>query len=67
MYVDGVLSAVGAESSSEIPPYAARLWVGCQQRNGIYEFFVGKMDEVAIWMRPLSAEQVLTWYDATKP
>jgi Concanavalin A-like lectin/glucanases superfamily len=66
-YVDGKLSFVTKESSTAIaalesaPPFS----VGCLPLEQPAQSFIGRLDEVVVWARALSAVDVETWYKAS--
>lgn len=64
VYIDGLLDIVGAESSAMIPgDFTADLHVGHLPNGGNY--FVGAIDEVAVWSRVLSEGEIATLAEAT--
>jgi hypothetical protein len=65
VYVDGVLDVVAKEDSLSIDPYAPDVVIG--YLNGGGGGFVGRIDEVAIWTRALSAANIQALYRATDP
>jgi hypothetical protein len=68
-YVDGQLSFTAPETSSTIPPTTGTppLSIGCLPLGGPAQSFVGRIDEVVLWKRALSAAEVAQWHAATKP
>jgi hypothetical protein len=66
-YVDGAVDVVMPEASTSIQEYTTDLAVGCLPLSGIAQQFVGELDDVAIWNRPLSADEVMSWYLQTEP
>lgn len=56
LYVDGVLDVVTGESSASLPPFDCDLEVGRLVNGG--NTMIGSIDEVAIWRRALSADDV---------
>lgn len=69
VYIDGSFDVVGAEAAASIAPYTAPLQVGCMPSpsNQTMQYFVGLIDEVAVWTRALSDPEIVQWYTATKP
>ena len=65
IYVDGVLDSVHASASSSLAPNTEDIQVGGLPGGG--EPFVGKLDEVAIWTRALSAAEIASVYEAGLP
>lgn len=64
IYVDGVRVADGASSASLVDP-GRPLTIGAG-RGGVYCYFRGALDEVAIYGEALSAARVTAHYDAAK-
>lgn len=58
LYINGVLDTVAHESSSTLPATDTAIEVGRLVNGG--NTFVGTIDEVAIWTRALSTEEVHT-------
>lgn len=58
LYINGVLDTVAHESSSTLPSTDSAIEVGRLVNGG--NTFVGTIDEVAIWTRALSTEEVHT-------
>jgi hypothetical protein len=58
LYINGVLDTVAHESSSTLPATDSALEIGRLVNGG--NTFIGTIDEVAIWTRALSAEEVHT-------
>jgi hypothetical protein len=56
MYIDGALDSVAFEASSSIPDYDSNLEVGRLVNGG--NTMIGLIDEVAVWRRALSAEEI---------
>jgi hypothetical protein len=65
-YADGVVDLVTPEASASIAQFTTDLAVGCLPLSGIAQQFIGELDDVAIWNRPLSADEVMTWYLQTR-
>ena len=62
-YVNGVLVGTSGNLSAQTPRTSSRdLWIG--RETSIYNLN-GTVDEVAIWMRALAAEEIQTVYDLT--
>lgn len=67
IYRNGALEATGAESSATITSSAAPLRVGCMpDMQGSDVSFVGRLDDVALWMRALDDTEVASWYELTR-
>ena len=61
LYINGVLDKVATESSSAIPAYASNLYFGAM--NLAYgTYFVGIIDETAIWKKTFTATEVTELY-----
>lgn len=56
LYVDGALDVVASESSASLPAFDCDLEVGRLVNGG--NTMLGSIDEVAIWRRPLSGDEV---------
>ncbi len=67
IYVDGVLDVVGPESSASATATDADLFIGCLPVSSPTQGFEGKLDEVVIWSRALSAIEVAAWHAQTAP
>ena len=57
-YVDGELVSSRNSSDNDIPNHEAPVYIGAF--NGLGEFTSGSLDEVVIWSRALSAEEIKT-------
>ena len=57
-YVDGELVSSRNSSDSDIPNHEAPVYIGAF--NGLGEFTSGSLDEVVIWSRALTAEEIKT-------
>jgi hypothetical protein len=55
-YVDGVLDVVASENSATLPVYEEDITIGLLPNGG--SLLEGSVDEVAIWNRALSADEV---------
>jgi hypothetical protein len=68
IYTEGLFRTFANETSSTITPFPSRaaLSIGCLPLNGVAQSFGGRMDDVVIWSRALSAAEVSAWYTATK-
>lgn len=68
IYVDGALRSYAPESSSAIATPAAPpdVHVGCLPLSGPAQSLVGRIDDVTLWSRALSAAEVSGWYTATR-
>lgn len=62
LYIDGALDTVAREASAEIPPFTSPLYVGNLPVGG--DRFTGRIDELAVWRRPLDATEVAGLYQA---
>jgi len=69
VYTNGAFDIAGAESAATIPPHNAPLYVGClpSPSNQTMQYFVGLIDEVAVWNRALTDAEITQWYNATRP
>ncbi len=67
VYVDGLPVGTGAETSGAITDFPSPLSIGCLPLANPAQGFVGTVDEVAIWHRALSAQEVATLAAATGP
>jgi hypothetical protein len=69
IYVNGVLDASG-EADTTMSPHAVDLDIGFLAQGGYNDpsgYYVGLIDEVAIWNRALSAAEIAALYSATTP
>ncbi|MDX2012628.1 MAG: LamG domain-containing protein [Myxococcaceae bacterium] len=60
VYVDGELDAVAPETSASLPPRTIPVVLGClpNPAGGLSQSYEGEMDEVALFTRALSADEV---------
>jgi hypothetical protein len=58
LYLDGVLFA-GPEVANN-PPWNSNVAIGIGSRRGQTSFLAGNIDELRVWNKPLSLEQILT-------
>jgi hypothetical protein len=65
LYVDGQLSDVAADTTELTP--GLRLLVGKIDEARKYRQFVGQIDEIAFYARPLSPEEILHHYRLVRP
>jgi hypothetical protein len=65
VYVNGTLDRTAPEDSASIANYASNLNIGVLPQGGAS--FVGKMDEVSIWTRALSATEIVALAAASGP
>jgi Concanavalin A-like lectin/glucanases superfamily len=66
VYTDGVMTGALQEPTSIAPPATEPdLSVGCLPLSGPAQSFVGELDEIVIWDRVLSADDVAGWYQQT--
>lgn len=68
-YVDGAPSFTAPETSSSIAPGTGSppLSIGCLPLGSPAQSFIGRLDEVVLWERALTGDEVARWYAATKP
>ena len=71
VYVNGSLDVTKKETSPSLTPYTSTLHVGCMPAPGAapptQQNFIGEIDEVAIWNRALTDQEITQWYTNTKP
>jgi hypothetical protein len=69
VYVNGTFDLAAAETAASIAPHTAPLRVGClpSPSSQTMQYFVGLLDEVAVWTRALSDPEIAQWFAATKP
>lgn len=72
LFVNGTLDRVLSETASSLTSTAIPLRVGCMlglnsMNQPTTQSFVGMMDDVVIWKRPLSDDEVSAWFRATDP
>jgi hypothetical protein len=60
VYVNGVLDITAKEDSSSIAPYTPNLVIGLLPNGGSH--FAGRIDEVGMWTRALSAAEITSLY-----
>ena len=60
LYIDGVLDVTAGEDSAAIEPYTSDLVIGLLPNGG--DTFVGRIDEVGLWTRALSAAEITSLY-----
>ena len=59
VYVNGILDSVHGETSSSIPDYNSNVYIGnLYSGNSLLKVFKGKIDEVKIFGRALTEEQI---------
>ncbi len=66
VYVDGVLDVDVPVNAATIPTGTSPFYVGCLPLSGPAQFFIGDLDEVAVWTRALSPQEVAAWYTASQ-
>lgn len=66
VYVDGALAEVAGEQVSVVTATTAPLHIGCLPLGQPAQSFVGAIDEVALWTRALSDDEVAMWYGASR-
>lgn len=70
LYVNGLLDGEFDESATSLPVFATPVHVGCMPAGTppyAGQEFVGKLDEVAIWTRALSAAEIMSIASSTTP
>ena len=69
VYTNGSFDVAAAETAASITPHTSPLHIGCLPSPGsqTMQYFVGLIDEVAIWTRALSDPEITQWYTATRP
>lgn len=60
VYINGVLDITANEDSAAIAPYTSNLVIGLLPNGG--ENFIGRIDEVGMWTRALSAAEIASLY-----
>ena len=67
--VNGSFDLAAAETAASIAPHTAPLRVGClpSPSSSTMQYFVGLLDEVAVWTRALTDAEITQWYAATRP
>jgi hypothetical protein len=68
VYTEGLFRSFARETSSAVSDFTnlAPLSIGCLPQNGIEQSMKGRLDDVVVWSRALSAAEVSAWYTATK-
>jgi hypothetical protein len=67
VYLNGQLAGTLAERSASIQPFDSPLWIGCLPQVEPAYGFRGLIDEVAIWHRALSTQEIQLLTNATTP
>lgn len=72
LYINGTQDRVLSETANALSSAAIPLRIGCMiglnsSNMTTTQSFVGQMDDVVIWKRPLSGDEVTAWYRATDP
>jgi hypothetical protein len=69
VYTNGSFDVAAPETAASIAPHTAPLRVGCipSPSAGTMQYFVGLIDEVAVWTRALTDPEIAQWYTSTKP
>ena len=70
LYINGGLDSTHAESTNAaLAKFSSPLYIGCTPApsQSTQQYFLGTMDEVVIWNRPLDDAEIGQWYGATKP
>jgi MSHA biogenesis protein MshQ len=67
VYVNGQVAGTLVESSSSIRAFDSPLWIGCLPLGQAAQGFQGLVDEVAIWHRALSLDEIHSLATATAP
>jgi hypothetical protein len=60
VYINGVLDVTASEESTSIAPYTSNLVIGLLPNGG--DNFIGRIDEVGMWTRALSAAEITSLY-----
>jgi hypothetical protein len=68
LYVNGLLDVAKRETSASLTAFSSTLSIGCMPAPaaGTQQNFIGQIDEVAIWNRALSSDELMRWYTNTK-
>jgi len=68
-YVNGLLDVAKKETSASLTAFTSTLNIGCipAPSLGKQQNFIGQIDEVALWNRALSSEEITRWYTNTMP
>jgi hypothetical protein len=66
IYINGVLDAVGSETSASIGQSGSPLSIGCLPLGTIAQSFEGQLDDVAVWTRAFTERDVAAWYAMTR-
>jgi hypothetical protein len=69
IYVDGQLDTAIPETSTSLTPYPSGLTIGCMRLVPNTQPQIGmggRIDDVGVWTRSFSAQDVIDWYRATK-
>jgi len=69
LYVDGELDAVLPETSPRLTAYPSPLSVGCLPELPATKPQIalgGRIDDVGVWTRAFTAQEVAAWYQATR-
>jgi MSHA biogenesis protein MshQ len=67
VYVSGVRTSTGNERAASIQPFDSPLWIGCLPLTQPAQGFQGLIDEVAVWHRALTPDEVLLLAGASAP
>jgi Concanavalin A-like lectin/glucanases superfamily len=69
VYTNGTFDIAAAETAASITPHTSPLHIGCLPSPSAQtmQYFVGLIDEVAVWTRALSDVEIAQWYTATRP
>jgi hypothetical protein len=69
VYVNGSFDVAAPEAAASIAPHTSPLQIGClpSPSNQTMQYFVGLLDEVAIWTRALSDAEIVQWHGLTRP
>jgi hypothetical protein len=67
-YVDGERTFSATETSAAIPATSGTppLSIGCLPLAGPAQGFIGRIDDVVLWSRALTAEEVALWHAASR-
>lgn len=68
IYVDGQLDTTIPETSTTLTPFSSGLTVGCMRvvpETQPQQALGGRIDDVGVWTRAFTAQEVTAWYRAT--
>jgi hypothetical protein len=67
VYLNGVVDSTDTDTATTLPKSPAKLNVGAMPSSLAIQNFKGQLDEVVVWTRALTAAEVMSWYNVTKP